>query len=35
MRSKVDLPQPEGPTTTTSSPSAMPQVMPWITSVVP
>ena len=35
MRSRVDLPQPEGPTTTTSSPSAISQETPWITSMSP
>jgi hypothetical protein len=31
MRSSVDLPQPEGPTITMNSPSAMVVVTPWIT----
>ena len=35
MRSSVDLPQPDGPTSTTSSLSAISTSMPWITSVVP
>src|SRR5579884_1669325 len=35
MRSRVDLPQPEGPTTTTSSPSATSQLMPCTTSRPP
>src|SRR4051812_29870521 len=30
MRSSVDLPQPEGPTSTTNSPSAMSKLMPWM-----
>ena len=30
MRSSVDLPQPEGPTITTNSPSAMSKLMPWM-----
>ena len=30
IRSSVDLPQPEGPTSTTSSPSAMSIETPWI-----
>ena len=33
--SKVDLPQPEGPTITINSPSLMSVDMPWITSVEP
>ena len=35
MRSSVDLPQPEGPTSTTNSPSPMSMSTPWITSVAP
>ena len=35
MRSSVDLPQPEGPTSTTNSPSAMSKPMPWMTLAVP
>ncbi len=35
MRSSVDLPQPEGPTSTTNSPSAMSTSTPRITSTVP
>ena len=35
MRSSVDLPQPDGPTTTTSSLSAMSQVTPCTTSRSP
>ena len=31
MRSSVDLPQPDGPTTTTNSPSAISALTPWIT----
>ena len=31
MRSSVDLPQPEGPTITMNSPSAMSTFTPWIT----
>src|SRR5450755_626274 len=30
MRSSVDLPQPEGPTSTVNSPSAMSKPMPWM-----
>src|SRR6476660_48318 len=30
IRSKVDLPHPEGPTITTNSPSAMSRLMPWM-----
>ncbi len=33
--SVVDLPQPEGPTSTTNSPSAMSRSMPCSTSVLP
>ena len=33
--SKVDLPQPEGPTITINSPFLMSVEMPWITSVEP
>src|SRR4029079_6218981 len=35
MRSKVDLPQPEGPTSTTNSPSSIGIVTPCSTSKVP
>ena len=35
IRSSVDLPQPEGPTSTTNSPSWMSKLMPWMTFVVP
>ena len=35
IRSSVDLPQPDGPTKTTNSPSATSRVAPWITSKVP
>ena len=35
MRSNVDLPQPEGPTSTTNSPSRMSKLMPWMMSVLP
>src|SRR5438094_7404056 len=35
MRRRVDLPQPDGPTTTTSSPSATAQLTPCTTSRVP
>ena len=35
MRSRVDLPQPDGPTSTTSSLSAISTSMPWITSTGP
>src|SRR6187402_3466006 len=35
IRSRVDLPQPEGPTRTTNSPSAMSKPMPWITRMLP
>ncbi len=31
MRSSVDLPQPEGPTITMNSPSAILAVTPWMT----
>ena len=31
MRSSVDLPQPEGPTMTTNSPSAISALTPWMT----
>ena len=31
MRSSVDLPQPEGPTMTTNSPSAISASTPWMT----
>ncbi len=35
MRSSVDLPQPDGPTMTTNSPSSTSTEMPWITASVP
>jgi hypothetical protein len=35
MRSRVDLPQPEGPTSTTNSPSAMSKLMPWMILTLP
>src|SRR6185503_4737383 len=35
MRSSVDLPQPDGPTITTNSPSATSVVTPWMTSSSP
>jgi len=35
MRSSVDLPQPDGPTTTMNSPSATSRSTPWITSSSP
>src|SRR6478672_2906420 len=35
MRSSVDLPQPEGPTRTVNSPSAMSKPMPWMIRVEP
>src|SRR6195256_6484126 len=35
MRSSVDLPQPEGPTSTQNSPSAIDTSTPWTTSVEP
>src|SRR5215475_12915496 len=35
MRSKVDLPQPEGPTSTTNSPSSIGMVTPCRTSKLP
>ena len=31
MRSSVDLPHPEGPTTTTNSPSPISALTPWMT----
>jgi hypothetical protein len=31
MRSSVDLPQPDGPTMTTNSPSAISAFTPWMT----
>ena len=34
MRSRVDLPQPEGPTMTMNSPSAISMSMPWMTSTL-
>jgi hypothetical protein len=35
MRSKVDLPQPDGPTSTTNSPSRIEMSTPWMTLVAP
>src|SRR5262245_23237465 len=35
IRSSVDLPQPEGPTSTTNSPSRIEMSTPWITAVAP
>src|SRR4029079_13257182 len=35
MRRSVDLPQPEGPTSTMNSPSRMSNEMPWMTFVAP
>ena len=35
IRSKVDLPQPDGPTSTTNSPSPIEMSTPWMTSVAP
>ena len=35
IRSSVDLPQPDGPTSTMNSPSRMSKLTPWITFVVP
>ena len=35
IRSNVDLPQPEGPTSTTNSPSRIEMSTPWITAVAP
>jgi len=35
IRSKVDLPQPDGPTSTMNSPSWMSKLMPWMIFVVP
>src|SRR2546423_6793482 len=35
MRSKVDLPQPDGPTSTMNSPSSIWKSMPWMTLVEP
>ena len=35
MRSSVDLPQPDGPTSTMNSPSLMSKPMPWMTLVLP
>ncbi len=35
IRSSVDLPQPDGPTSTTNSPSWMSKPMPWMTFVLP
>ena len=34
MRRMVDLPQPEGPTSTTNSPSAISRSMPWTTAML-
>ncbi len=34
MRSVVDLPQPDGPTSTTNSRSAISRSMPWTTAVL-
>src|SRR6478735_2350131 len=35
IRSSVDLPQPDGPTSTMNSPSWMSNEMPWMTFVLP
>src|SRR5262249_9236117 len=35
IRSNVDLPQPEGPTSTTNSPLRIETSTPWITAVAP
>ena len=35
MRSNVDLPQPDGPTKTTNSPSSIARSTPWITGTLP
>ena len=35
MRSRVDLPQPEGPTMTINSPWSICMSMPWMTSSAP
>src|SRR5262249_43664670 len=35
MRSRVDLPHPDGPTSTTNSPSSIRTLTPWITSLAP
>ena len=35
MRSRVDLPQPDGPTSTTNSPSSIRTSTPWMTSIAP
>ena len=35
IRSRVDLPQPDGPTSTTNSPSPMATSTPWMTVVAP
>src|SRR5690349_6052147 len=35
IRSKVDLPQPDGPTKTTNSPCSTARSIPWMTSTVP
>ena len=35
IRSSVDLPHPDGPTSTMNSPSAMSKLMPWMTFVAP
>ena len=35
MRSSVDLPHPDGPTSTVNSPSAISNEIPWMTFVLP
>ena len=35
IRSSVDLPQPDGPTSTANSPSSMSTSTPWMTWTVP
>ena len=35
IRSKVDLPHPEGPTSTTNSPSEMSKLIPWMIFILP
>src|SRR4051812_45865848 len=35
MRKRVDLPQPDGPTSTVNSPSVMSKPMPWMILVEP
>ena len=35
IRSRVDLPQPDGPTRTTNSPSSITTSTPWMTSMAP